>query len=176
MFDDNQSTAQDNPTVGDGLASVASTPQSPPVFGADPLVQTQSSESMGNVDMPTPVVEPTETTMNAEPSMTDDVMAPAVTEMPSTTQENEPVAYSSDDDLSTLKKEAISKLGPLLDKLDQAPIDKFKTTMMMIQATDDKSLVPKAYEAANAIEDEKLKAQALLDIVNEINYFTSVKN
>ena len=45
--------------------------------------------------------------------------------------------------------------------------------MMMIQASDDKSLVPKAYEAANSIEDEKVKAQALLDIINEINYFTN---
>jgi len=44
--------------------------------------------------------------------------------------------------------------------------------MMMIQATDDKSILPKALDAAKAIEDEKVRAQALLDVVNEINYFT----
>jgi hypothetical protein len=44
--------------------------------------------------------------------------------------------------------------------------------MMMIQAADDESLVKSAYEAAQKITDEKVRAQALLDIVNEINYFT----
>ena len=44
--------------------------------------------------------------------------------------------------------------------------------MMMIQASDDESLIKTAYESAQLIEDEKVKAQALLDIINEINYFT----
>jgi len=43
---------------------------------------------------------------------------------------------------------------------------------MMIQAADDQSLIKDAYEAAQNINDEKARAQALLDIVNEINYFT----
>lgn len=75
--------------------------------------------------------------------------------------------------LADIKKEALTKLGPLVDKLDQEPVDKFKTLMMMIQASDDQSLITKAYEAANAITDETEKARALLDIVNEINYFTT---
>ena len=29
-----------------------------------------------------------------------------------------------------------------------------------------------AYEAANQITDEKQRAQALIDVINEINYFT----
>ena len=44
--------------------------------------------------------------------------------------------------------------------------------MMMLQAADDPNLVKPAYEAALAINDDKTRAQALLDIVNEINYFT----
>jgi hypothetical protein len=43
---------------------------------------------------------------------------------------------------------------------------------MMIQASDDQSMIHTAYEIAQQIPDEKLKAQALLDVVNEINYFT----
>ncbi len=78
----------------------------------------------------------------------------------------------SNDDLLHLKQQALQQLSPLVGHLDQSPEEKFKTTMMMIQASDDQSLVPSAYEAANAITDEKVKAQALLDIVNEINYFT----
>jgi hypothetical protein len=79
---------------------------------------------------------------------------------------------SSDSDLINLKKQALEELLPLVDHLDQTPEEKFKTTMMMIQATDDKSLVPSAFAAAKAIKDDKVRAQALLDIVNEINYFT----
>ena len=44
--------------------------------------------------------------------------------------------------------------------------------LMMIQASDDKSMLSAAYDTAQQITDEKVKAQALLDIVNEINYFT----
>lgn len=75
-------------------------------------------------------------------------------------------------DLIEIKRQALSQLAPLLKHLDQTPEDKFRTTMMMIQASDDQTLVKTAYEAALGISDEKTRAQALLDIVNEINYFT----
>ncbi len=76
------------------------------------------------------------------------------------------------DDLMDLKEQALHSLQPLVSHLDQTPEEKFKTTMMLIQATDNSSLVKEAYEAANQITDEKVRAQALLDVVNEINYFT----
>lgn len=75
-------------------------------------------------------------------------------------------------DMLAIKQQALSQLSPLVSHLDQTPEEKFRTTMMMIQASDDDSLIPVAYEAANAIEDEKSKAQALLDVINEINYFS----
>ncbi len=76
------------------------------------------------------------------------------------------------DDLLDIKQQALKALTPLVDHLDQSPEEKFRTTMMMIQASDDQSLIKVAYEAAKGITDEKERAQALLDIVNEINYFT----
>lgn len=78
----------------------------------------------------------------------------------------------ADDGLLEIKKQALGELSPLVDHLDQTPEEKFKTTMMMIQAADNQSLIPDAYHAAKEISDEKARAQALLDIVNEINYFT----
>ena len=75
-------------------------------------------------------------------------------------------------DLLDIKQQALQQLSPLVGHLEQTPEEKFRTTMMMIQASDNQSLISAAYEAANAITDEKAKAQALLDIVNEINYFT----
>lgn len=76
------------------------------------------------------------------------------------------------DDLLDIKQEALHDLSPLVDKLDLNADEKFKTIMMLIQASDDQSLIPQAYELAKGLDDEKAKAQALLDIVNEINYFT----
>lgn len=82
-----------------------------------------------------------------------------------------PPAHSAND-LLDIKQQALQQLTPLVGHLDQNPEEKFRTTMMMIQASDDQSLIKVAYDAAQQISDEKTKAQALLDIVNEINYFT----
>jgi hypothetical protein len=78
----------------------------------------------------------------------------------------------SSDDLLNIKQQALQELSPLLDHLDQSPEEKFRTTMMLIQASDDQSKLQAAYDAAKAIPDEKVRAQALLDVVNEINYFS----
>lgn len=79
---------------------------------------------------------------------------------------------TAEDDLLSLKKEALDELNPLVEHLEQTPEEKFRTTMMMIQASDNKSLLRNAYEAAKQIRDDKVRARALLDIVNEVNYFT----
>ena len=78
-------------------------------------------------------------------------------------------------DLSALKQKALQELSPLVSHLDQSPEERFQTTMMMLQATDDQSLIQKAYDTAQEITDEKTRAQALLDVINEINYFTQQK-
>lgn len=75
-------------------------------------------------------------------------------------------------DLLEIKHQALQQLSPLISHLDQTPEEKFRTTMMMIQATDDQRMVKDAYEAAKQISDDKVRAQALLDVINEINYFT----
>lgn len=80
-----------------------------------------------------------------------------------------------DSSLDAIKHDALEQLSPLVNKLDQPPEEKYKTLMMMIQASDNQDLVKDAYQAANAIADEKTKAEALLGIINEINYFTQQK-
>lgn len=117
---------------------------------------------------------------NEEPVKTDDTPAGpsngALDEpVPAIHDEPAPPAAelsNSDSDLITLKEQALKDLSPLVSHLDQTPDEKFKTLMMMIQASDDDSLVREAYEVAGQIKDDKARAQALLDIVNEINYFT----
>jgi hypothetical protein len=115
--------------------------------------------------------------------------SPAFTTSAPTTAPTNPVASVADpqsfapldvkadsDELLSIKQEALQELSPLVSHLEQSPEEKFKTTMMMIQASDDQSLVKEAYAAAKQIPDEKARAQALLDIVNEINYFTQHHN
>lgn len=75
-------------------------------------------------------------------------------------------------DLLVLKQQALNDLAPLVNQLEQTPEEQFRTTMMMIQSTDNQALLKDAYAAAQTIEDKKVRAQALLDVVNEINYFT----
>ena len=83
-----------------------------------------------------------------------------------------PAAGIGTNPLIDIKQQALKQLTPLVGHLEQSPEEKFRTTMMMIQASDNQALIKDAYEAAQAITDEKTRAQALLDIVNEINYFT----
>jgi len=79
---------------------------------------------------------------------------------------------ATNDTLIHVKQEALDELFPLIDKLDQTPDERFKTLMMIIQASDNHTLIEKAFQIAQTIDDEKVRAQALLDIINEINYFT----
>jgi hypothetical protein len=96
---------------------------------------------------------------------------PATTPSPDSSDpvdSDEPITH----ELIEIKQQALTELSPLIDELDQTPEERFRTLMMMIQASDNEQLVKDAYTAAHSIEDEKVRAQALLDIVNEINYFT----
>ncbi len=168
------SAASDTPDVSSVGAvtdpsPVTDNPSTPP--SDNPLVNSAADDNTDQAeeaDTPdVPASAPTE-----EPSA-----APEVTTTDSSTEEAPASSNTSpnsedDDELLTLKKQALEELAPLVDQLDQTPEEKFKTTMMMIQATDSASLVKVAHEAAQKISDEKVRAQALLDIVNEINYFT----
>jgi hypothetical protein len=73
--------------------------------------------------------------------------------------------------LDDLKKLALEELRPLVGKLDLPPDDKFDTLLLIIRSTDDQTLLEPAHEAAKAIPDENKRAQALLDVIKEIDYF-----
>ncbi len=92
-----------------------------------------------------------------------------------TADDSTPSAPVASGDLLDLKQQALGQLAPLVDHLDQTPEEKFRTTMMMIQSTDNEALLKDALEAAKSITDDKARAQALLDVINEINYFTQQK-
>jgi hypothetical protein len=153
--DDNVQVGQDaaaqGATTDSGLGAPVANNMDVTTVGADvPAPQPQ-----GGVELPA-------TPDQAEP-VDPAVVAPAVTPLGDT---------GNSDDLLQIKQQALQQLSPLVGHLDQTAEEKFRTTMMMIQASDNQDLIKEAYTAAQAIEDEKTRAQALLDIINEINYFT----
>ncbi len=109
---------------------------------------------------------------------------PAVSSVPATTDNNSEPKTSSTASTATdrnnpaldeIKKEALEELRPLVAKLDLPPKEKFDTMLLIIRSTDDQVLLGPAHEAAKTIEDETDRAEALLDIVKEIDYFASQK-
>lgn len=97
----------------------------------------------------------------------------------------EPVAFTAPDpitptmapvaptgDLDAIKQEALGELRPLVDKLDVSPEEKFDTYLLLLRSTDDKALIGPAHQAARGIADEARRAQALLDIIKEIDYLS----
>lgn len=108
---------------------------------------------------PAPAVDPAELEAASDQAVTPPVELSAA-----------PVA---DGALDGVKKEAISELRPLVDKLNVSPEEKFDTYLLLIRSTDDKSLIAPAHEAAKAIEDDARRADALLNIIKEIDYLST---
>lgn len=170
MFDNNEPTNQAATDATAPAITPAAASTDTPVVAAD---TTMSSAPAADTTLPAPAV-PEISSFNATP-----LAAPADEPKAEDSASVKPeppsdllTAPSDTDDLLKIKQEALQSLSPLIGQLDQSPEEQFRTTMMMIQASDDQSMVKSAYEAAQKITDEKAKAQALLDIVNEINYFT----
>jgi hypothetical protein len=77
--------------------------------------------------------------------------------------------------LEEIKKKALAQLRPLMSYIELSPEERFEKLLMMLRASDDTTLVPDLYAAANGISNDKLKAQAMLDVINECSYLGSKK-
>ena len=114
---------------------------------------------------PVPDLVPTPETQAEEPAAEP---AASIVDQPA----EEPTLSETPAELLEVKKSALQELSPLLDELDQTADEKLNILMMTIQATDDQALLPQALATAKKIEDKKARAEAMLDIIQEINYFT----
>jgi len=108
------------------------------------------------IEQPAPMPDPTAMSTPTAP-----VAAPVV------------VAPTVSSDLESIKKDALSELRPLVDKLDVSPEEKFDTYLLLLRSTDDQALIAPAHEAARMITDEARRAQALLDVIKEIDYLSN---
>lgn len=127
-------------------------------------VNQETEEAAGN-GAPTglPPLPPLPTATDTAPVMPDPIAAQPA---PST-----PLPGASGD-LDSIKQAALGELRPLVDKLNVSPQEKFDTYLLLIRSTDDRSLVGPAHEAAKSIPDEARRAEALLDIIKEIDFLS----
>ena len=127
-----------------------------------------------------PVINPA--TISPDPVATDqsdepatDITKPAAPEpvTPTPVVSAPTPTATADPALDTIKQTALNELRPLVDKLDVSPEEKFDTYLLLLRSTDDKTLIAPAHDAAVAIVDEARRAQALLDIIKEIDYLSN---
>ncbi len=187
---------QNTPPVQDPVAAPVYTPpapmmdiNSPQPPASDPFAQNPivtPTEQIVNPDQP--VADPVSPFLGTSPS--GPVEPPAAD--PTTPTEDDHASYMSaisddaqpatsgpdtpvdHDKLADMKREALEHLEPLADHIDGTAEERFRTTMMMVQANDNHTLLDKALAAAKEITDDKERAQAMLDIINEINYFSQL--
>lgn len=154
------------------LAGVSQTADEPLQFDTPPILTPPVAPVAPAADPVTPVPDATLPQPTTLPTPT---LAPPVGYNPPETASpyTGSAPSSTPTDLSDIKKEALSDLRPLVDKLDIPSDEKFDTYLLLIRSTDDKALVAPAYAAAQAITDEARKAQALLDIIKEIDYLSN---
>lgn len=163
---DNDQIHQTNLVSDDAVASMNAVAQpeiiQPEPSGAVPPTEPALAPDPGPAD--TPAVDQPQEPVSP---------APEPTVEPTPAPSPEPTESSDPNGLEDIKKKALDELQPLIEHVEQSPEERFETVMMMIRSKDDPSLVSQAYEAAQGIENEKVRANALLNIVSEIEYLKS---
>lgn len=112
----------------------------------------------------------------ATPVVTGEVeeVAPATPVAVNAAEEPVPVAVNDvnvggAEELGKVKEMALKELIPLMDKIELSAKQKFDVYTDVIELSKDKSIVEKAFVAARAIDDDKVKAESLLKLVQLID-------
>lgn len=127
----------------------------------------QQTENVTDTATDTAVAdEPADVTLPEPPA------APPIPDEPAAPTALPTVAPAPSSELDSIKQDALTELRPLVDKLDVSPEEKFDTYLLLLRSTDDQSLISPAFAAARTITDEARRAQALLDIIKEIDYLS----
>lgn len=158
MDEPHQPVTSDNDELAKVLASIGGSK------GPQPKPSAVETAGLQFEETPAPAPQPT------HHSASDDTAIPSFTP---TTDTSSLTPAHQDNELSDLKKAALEELRPLVTRLKLPPDEKFDTLLLIIRSTDDKNLLGPAHEAAKLISDETKRAQALLDIIKEIDYFGS---
>ncbi len=165
MFNQNDKSgpAAKTPSLGgppmSGVSAVSIDPPSAPTAPSSIGMPSSLAPASGPTSLPNP--------------------SPTAPSVPEPHKNNDPVpvgpapkVIAGDDSLLAIKQQALTQLTPLVDKLDQTPEEHFQLIMTMIQSSDNQAMVKAAFDSAQKITNEKARAEALLAIINEVNYFS----
>lgn len=141
-------------------------PQQPQAEGAQQNGASQEQPAEGQT--PVGYNPPAENSDQAEPAP-----QPEQTAEPAPAEPAAPAPSNDSGNLDSIKKDALQELRPLVGKLNLPPEEQFDTYLLLLRSTDDKALIAPAHEAAQNITDESKKAQALLEIIKEIDFLSS---
>lgn len=161
LSDDNQvQSISDDQELAKALAGV--TDDVDALTKEDTAVSANYGQGLPQINNPDPVAMP------------DPINSPITTASPSPVADysqgaNQPAV---DPQLAGIKQTVLEELRPLVDKLEVSPEEKFNTYLLLIRSTDDRDLIAPAHQTAKLITDESKRAQALLDIVREIDYLS----
>lgn len=149
-------------------ASTTAMPTTAPVNNAVPTMTNSPVATVKN----SPIVPQQATSTNPIAS---NVPTPVESVQTNDIPEEQPLSVPAIDNLESIKRNAILELRPLVNKLNLPAEDKFDTLLLLIRTTDDASLIPEAHRAATSIADDTRRAQALLDVIKEIDFFDRKK-
>lgn len=167
---DSAAIAADPQVVSAGIAPVTD-PVATPTAQTDATTPTATPEESISASDSVAVADATSNLSFDGSDLPSGISSDADAHLPKTAAEGS----GDEGELDEVKNSALEQLRPLIEKLDLEPADKFDKYLMMLRASDDPALIKPAFDAAQGISGEKEKAQALLDIINEINYITASK-
>lgn len=164
---DTRQPISDDQELAKALAGISNEPD--PVAPETPQALPQMPSQMPGAPMPGDFSTETDPPASLPQPSAPPMPTPSLPPVPA----QEPVAdAASGGSLDDIKKNALNDLRPLVDRVSMSPEEKFDVYLMLIRSTDDTSLIDPAYAAAQGIEDEKKKAEALLDVIKEIDYLS----
>jgi hypothetical protein len=102
-----------------------------------------------------------------EPVAAAEPVAPAAA--PEPTPAFTPAANVGGGDFGSLKTSVLTDLRPVIEKVDISADEKYHLLSTLFNANHDQSLIEPAYVAARQIGDDTKRAEALLEIVHDID-------
>lgn len=85
-------------------------------------------------------------------------------------QNSNNASETSNASLEEIRRRAVEALVPVIDSVEGGADKRFELLMNAVRASDNASLLEKTLATAEAIEDPSMKAEALVDVINETSY------
>ena len=149
-----------------GVPPVPPVPEAPAVTPAAPTLGADLNAAAPAAPAAEPVLPGANVPGAAEDAIEGTPAAAAAVPEPESAAPVVATPVAPETDVESVKTNMMRDLFPLMDQVDVDPERKWEIYKQMIDETGDTSMIGAAYEAVKGIEDEKIKAEALLYLIN----------